>query len=501
MKLPYRLLIAIVLFLLASVIIFSVKIVDYPSLGNLLVSKIGGKPVCKDCNVILISLDTLSANHLPCYGYARNTAPNLCKFGKENTLFTNMFSNANYTLPSHVSIFTGLYPNKHKVDREYEDRLSLKIPFLPEMLQKNGYKTLFYMILTATHLPIDKVYNRGINQLVEGDNPPDWKGGLEALSQNNSKGKKTFLFLHTYWVHEPYVLEKKERQLYVKKLDSDIYPKTWEEVNNCTPAFLRFLKEALKNDLLGGKFNGDENIYSIHLDIYEQLSALFDGKNELRFCNLYKENWYLYSYYSGYIHSKSSTADSKTINYIVDLYDSKIVELDEYLKDVFAYVQNSDLKKNTIIIVTTDHGEEFMEHGALGHGINLYDTSLKVPLMMYIPGQKKREISQFAQSVDIVPTLLGLLKLKNPYKLSGVDLFINNIFNASRYAVAQHNIYNDSTNIAVIRDSEWKLFYKFKDNKPVAIRLFNYKKDPQEKNNVMFKQNAVVSRLLKNVPK
>jgi len=120
---------------------------------------------------------------------------------------------------------------------------------------------------------------------------------------------------------------------------------------------------------------------------------------------------------------------------------------------------------------------------------------------MYIPGQRKRQVTQLAQSVDIVPTLLGLLRLKNPYKLSGVDLFISNIFNASRYAVAQHNIYNDNTNIAAIRDSEWKLFYKFKDNKPVAIRLFNYKKDPQEKNNVMFKQNAVVSRLLKNVPK
>ena len=136
-----------------------------------------------------------------------------------------------------------------------------------------------------------------------------------------------------------------------------------------------------------------------------------------------------------------------------------------------------------------------MEHELMGHGMNLYDTSLKVPLMMYVPGQRKREITQLAESVDIVPTLLGLLKLDNPYKLSGVDLFIQNIFNAFRYAVAQH--YNG---VATIRDSEWKLFYTFKYEKPVAIRLFNYKKDPMEKDNVIFKHNDITTRLLKNIP-
>jgi len=90
------------------VIIVSFKIFNGASFKNLFASKIINQPYCKGCNVILISLDTLSANHLPCYGYERNTAPNLCKFGRENIMFKNAFSNAPWTLPSNVSIFTGL---------------------------------------------------------------------------------------------------------------------------------------------------------------------------------------------------------------------------------------------------------------------------------------------------------------------------------------------------------------------------------------------------------
>src|SRR3989344_4435924 len=70
---------------------------------------------CKDCNVILVLLDTLGTNHLPCYGYERDTAPILCAFAKENVMFQNAYSNATWTLPSHVSAFTGLYPETHNV--------------------------------------------------------------------------------------------------------------------------------------------------------------------------------------------------------------------------------------------------------------------------------------------------------------------------------------------------------------------------------------------------
>src|SRR4029078_11710125 len=73
---------------------------------------------CPNCNVILVSVDTLGSNHLPCYGYYRNTAPNLCKFANDNVLFFHSYSNASWTLPSHFSMFTALYPKHHGVNED-----------------------------------------------------------------------------------------------------------------------------------------------------------------------------------------------------------------------------------------------------------------------------------------------------------------------------------------------------------------------------------------------
>ena len=120
-------------------------------------------PLCKDCNIVWISLDTLSAKHLPCYGYPRNTAPNLCKFAQENIRFANAYSNSFWTLPSSVSEFTGLYPETHKVIT-YNDVLNGNTPFLPQILQKNGYTTLFGVPLENPAIPVKNALNRGIDK-------------------------------------------------------------------------------------------------------------------------------------------------------------------------------------------------------------------------------------------------------------------------------------------------------------------------------------------------
>ncbi len=454
------------------------------------------RPFCKDCNVILISLDTLSANHLPCYGYERNTAPNLCKFGQDNIMFTNMYANASWTLPSHVSIFTGLYPIQHKIFGA-DNYLSHNVAFLPEILQKNGYKTYFSMTLHNAHLPLNTVYNRGIDQLEEGDTPSTWKNSLDALSENNKKGQKTFLFLHTYWVHDPYIPKSEKETVYAgKNLSNSSYLKIYQNStgpNKCTSNFLNYFKESLKEDLRGN-LEVQKPIYKI---IYPELIKVSDEKSASMFCHTYEDSRYLEDYYYGYARSLVGTlisVNKNTTSHLINLYDSKIVELDKLLSGVFSYIQNSELKKNTIIIVTADHGEEFMEHGQWTHGVNLYDTTVKVPLMMYIPGQNNKKIMQPAQSVDIVPTLLNVLRIKNSYTFAGSDLFGNT--NKTKYVAAQlDSLYG------TIRDNEWKLFYQMKDGVPVGVELYNYKKDPQEKNDVIFTNPAIVEKLLKNIPK
>ncbi len=493
-----EILIVFVVFLFFQVILLSFKILDYPLLGNLLINRIVGHSTCKDCNVILISLDTLSANHLPCYGYKRNTAPNLCKFGEDNIMFTNSFSNASSTLPSHVSIFTGTYPNQHKVEPSERRSLPSSFPFLPEILQKNGYKTYLYMPTNDPNLPIDLVYNRGIDEITYAFHLKiDWTDGLTKLRENNAKGQKTFLFLHTYWVHAPYLLENQQRKIFTENDKKFYFSETQEQVNACTSSFIDYLGKSLNQDLETSTFSGSEKQKEQYEDLYKELLQSLERGTEIQFCNAKEHTELLNPYHAGYYQSLLETNTPENINHLRNLYDSKIVELDEYLKNAFAFIQNSELKKNTIIIVTADHGEEFMEHGHFEHVNNLYDTLLKVPLMMYIPGQKDKKIEQLAQSIDIVPTLLNILKLKSHYTFPGSDLLMKNVANIVKYIAAQ----DWGSKSGTIRDNEWKLFYQIKDGAPVGVHLFNYKKDPQEKNDVIFINPTIVERLLKNIPK
>lgn len=397
------------------------------------------KPLCKNCNVVLISLDTLSANHLSCYGYKRETAPYMCSFAQKNTLFRNMFANSNTTLPSHVSMFTGLYPSNHKVNLANVDVLSPKLPFLPEILQNNGYSTHFYFTLTdPSNLPVDKVFYKGINTITSAGHPRDWKQGLDMLDKNNVKGQKTFLFLHSYWVHSPYILERPDIQAFGDNTKKEVIPTTWNALTACTPEYISYLKDAIKEDLDNVYWGGEDD--SIYTDLYKELSQIkkedVSKRNEL--CTNSRYGSTLFLYYRAYYSYLLRFVDVKDAHLVADLYDSKIKELDTYIKDTVSHILNTKLKENTVIVITSDHGEEFMEHGEWEHGKNLYDSSLKVPLMLYIPGYKGGQMDVLAQSVDILPTILSIVGLPLPFKTDGKDLFAHNT--QKIYAIAEKTI-------------------------------------------------------------
>lgn len=448
-------------------------------------------PTCKDCNVVLISLDTLSANHLPCYGYKRDTAPHMCSFAKKNILFKNMYANSNTTLPSHVSMLTGLYPRKHNVNLPNVDTLSSSTPFLPEILQHNGYQTHCYFTLDdPSNLPVDRVFYKGIDTITSVDHPRDWKKGLDLLDANNAIGKKTFLFLHSYWVHSPYILEKKDSDIFGDSQTNTVIPNTWDTLTACTPAFISYLKDAVKEDL-DYDYWGERND-SIYMDLYEELLHIDKNNPSQRegLCTNTRYNATLSLYFRTYYSYLLSSAGVKDAQSVIDLYDSKIKELDGYIKDVTSHILDSDLRKNTIIIITSDHGEEFMEHGKWEHGKNLYDTSLKVPLILFIPGYNGIEVDTLAQSIDILPTILNILNISTPWMTDGKDLFTKQA-NES-YAIAEKTI--DS--VKTIRNSRWKLLISTKTGKNIPYELYDITHDPAEMNNVIFLHSDIVKKLM-----
>ncbi|MFZ2206213.1 MAG: sulfatase [Microgenomates group bacterium] len=461
---------------------------------SLVQSTITNKPFCKDCNIVLISLDTLSANHLPCYGYKRNTAPNLCKFAKKNITFSNMFSNANYTLPSHVSIFTGLYPSQHKVNIPHIDSLSRSIPFLPEILQQNGFMTYLFIPDNSPYLPFDKVYNRGINKIIPVEHPLDWNAGIDMLKKNNEKNQKTFLFLHTFWLHSPYLLEDVNKRFFADddgRTNSQI-PQTKNELRKCTPQFLSYLKKVTTYELGIHFWSWDAKIKNTFQSMYADLEKR--SIDDATFCTVKEYEYFLEFYHNAFYMYLVESLNSNEVKQAVNLYDSKIKELDIYLQGIFDQILSTDLKKNTIIIVTSDHGEEFMEHGQFEHAKNLFNTSIKVPLLIYIPGSEGKTVTQFAQSVDIMPTLLNIIGVRQNITTSGFDLF-DNRRNKSVYA--EHLL--DGNN-KTIMNQQWKLFIQKEGKKNIPYELYDMQNDPQEQNNLIFTHNDEVKRMQQYLP-
>lgn len=489
----------LILFILAIYLYYSIKPFNITRkiVGTVknTYNRLFGKSLCPDCNIILVSLDTLSANHLPCYGYNRDTSPNLCKFGKENILFKNAYSNANFTFPSHVSIFTGLLPSKHKVNVPTLDQLDPKIPFLPQILKENGYETYFNMITNDPHLPIDEVYNRGIDQIYNENFHEDlWEKGLQKFKENYEKGKKTFLFLHTYEVHDPYLIDS-DKPVFTTKM-FNTFPMNKDKFETCSKDFISFLKNSLKSDLTVPSWNNVDPYWLGKERIFYQslLDKLLVTTNVTDYC--IKNRFELYPYWSRYFYNLKNIDTLEKVEFIKALYDQKIIELDGLLAPLINLIKQDGIQQDTILIIMADHGEEFLEHGEIQH-ITLYDSNVRIPLIMYIPGIKNKNVNKISQSIDVVPTILDLVGIKHNYLFQGKTLAKDIVqeIGSKEYIVAE----KISSGLKTIRDEKYKLFLKKSGNQFEPYLLFDIQNDPNEQQNVIFTHGDIVDNLKKQM--
>jgi arylsulfatase len=304
---------------------------------------------------ILISLDTLRADHLGAYGYGRPTSPFLDSLATRGTVFENAIAQLPGTLPSHMSIFTGLYPAEHAVYPP-DGVLSAKIPTLPEILRAHGFRTGGHV--EGGYLEGRHGFSRGFEEWSE-DSPivrtrsgPEkskdavkrtFRRGLDFLGRIRN-AEPFFLFLHTYSIHDPYDPPPRYRSLY------------W---SGPPPP---------------GAFP----------PIGTELQAFDEGRRSLA---------------------------PRAAEYYEALYDAQINYTDDVLREFFAGLTRLGLADQVTVIVTSDHGEEFLEHGKLVHS-QVYQENVHVPLIVATPGQRQgRRVAALVQSIDIAPTVLALARI------------------------------------------------------------------------------------------
>ncbi len=292
-------------------------------------------------NLILISLDTLRADHLPTYGYPRDTAPFLDGLARSGTVFEHAITAASSTTPAHMSLFTSLPPSAHGVVKISDfSALAPGARTLAEMLGAQGFVTAAFCEDGA--ITRGRGFERGFDFYYENPPPvphvPEVQSArtfARALDWLDGTGeRRLFLFLHTYEVHAPYEP-----------------PAAWE-----------------------GHFEGDG-------------------------------------------HSGEEPGRLKR-----DLYDREIRYLDGRLEALWSGLAERGLLERSLVVVTSDHGEEFYEHGFWGHGATVYEEQLRVPLLFVGPGVPSgQRIAAPVGFTDILPTLLELMGVPVPAQATGTS--------------------------------------------------------------------------------
>lgn len=311
----------------------------------------GGQPAAKPFpvsrGVILISLDTVSAEHLSLYGYHRETTPVMSALADRAVVFDHAYVQLPGTLPSHMSIFTSLYPDQHGVFPP-SGVLDEFIGTLPEAFLNQGFRTAAF---TEGGFVSGRFgFSRGFETYTE-DRVLVWTGGNHVFKKGMryleevDAGESFFMFLHTYAAHDPYTPPKECRSLFWEGPPPEEVP----------------LSES---------------------------SVLTDHNN----------GWTLVS--------------PLQAEYYASQYDAEIRCLDAVVGDFIRGVEDLGLLDETTIVITSDHGEEFLEHGMLAHE-QIYNENLHVPLLVLPPGGTPgRRVTQVVESIDIGPTLLEMAGLE-----------------------------------------------------------------------------------------
>jgi len=300
--------------------------------------------------VLILMLDTLRADHVSAYGYRRSTTPALELLARDSLLFHRAFSPSSWTLPAHVSLFSGRDVLGHGVVSP-ESMIPDDLPLLAETMQANGFITL---ARTGGGFVDDRYgFSRGFQNYASRANDTFQREAAGLLCSAILRdvaaldGQDLFMFLHTYQMHAPYKAPDPYFQAFNPDLD-------------------------IKLQGIGG-----------------DLRALPESPLAL---------------------PAAAAAERQKI---IDLYDASILYSDqELLKPLLAYLRQSKRFADAMVIVLSDHGEEFFDHGSWEHGHTLYQELTRIPLIVKLPGQKRgedrRQVFSLCEIAGLIKEQYGL---------------------------------------------------------------------------------------------
>lgn len=399
-------------------------------------------------NIILISIDSLRADHLSLYGYSLNTSPNLDEFAKDAVVFDNSIGTAPGSLASVPAILSGKYSTHHNVTLLNQE-LSSKLTTLPKILKAKGYNTAGFVSVVY----IKAKYGFGQDFITYKDRIDffEWAHTREEFGLRQTLEA----FIPGYSS-----LMKQDADKAAPELNKDVF--RWLDKNKDNPFFMY-----------------------IH---YYDPHAPFNLGKEFRTTNDTRDYFELEEYYKN--QKRYEYVPKDVIDAVINLYDAEIMYVDQYIGKLLNKLYELDIKNNTMIIITADHGEEFYDHGYFFKSSTLYQEIIHIPLIIYYPKEfNPRRIEETVSHVDILPTILDVLGIEVPADVDGmslVPLIKNGSYNREFVAAeiyGRPGVEEAHYMIAII-SGDWKLIELRPKIKGVPSALYNLKTDPKEQRNL-----------------
>ncbi len=317
----------------------------------------------KSPNVVLIVIDTCRADRLSCYGYSKKTTPNIDALAREGILYERAYATDFWTLPSHASLFTGLYPTQAGATSE-TNHLPPSNTTLAEILKKAGYDTAAFVC--NAWISMERGFDQGFDEYLEmwrsvnkAQVPrrhgwAEWatiQKTTEWLDRRKKGQKPFFMFINLNCVHMPYRPPE--------------------------PHLSRFVKP--------------ESGYS-----NDEVSRMANIAG-------------MWQYLAGEL--KLSKRDLRILG---ELYDGEVEFADYCIGEITQRLEKLGIIDNTVLIVTSDHGENLGEHGLIDHLLSMHETTLRIPLVIRYPKRFKAGVrnTDLVSLIDIAPTILDVCNIK-----------------------------------------------------------------------------------------
>ncbi len=376
----------------------------------------GRKSLPPDTNVIIVLVDTLRNDRLGINGHGAGSTPCMDRLAREGVLFKGAVAPSSWTKPSVASLLTGLYPGCHGAigDLTIHQNLAFleeRFTTMAERFKTAGYKTAAF-VTNANIIPFYH-FDQGFDEFTQPAGLADELLGRAAewVKKQQDDGRKFFLYLHLIDPHAPYFPPPVYRKRFAPGKPLPKAPFTrlgrFEEITLWLDQYI----DRGAEDGSGFEYVFEPEQVNKWLEQIAPGQALDDIKSRI------------FLDFKG----RDDPRLLKRIDHLTALYDGEVAFSDTALDGFVENLRDEGVLDESVLVVTSDHGECFMEHDFWGHRLTVHREEIDVPLIFRVPGPEgdpfKGVISEQVSLIDIFPTLMEMLDLPETPGLDGVSLW------------------------------------------------------------------------------